>query len=520
MLMGFFELILALFVLGLSVVISILISQPFTGALVRLRANYLPKAVSLDNVLEDGAQPGASGVRGVTAGAISGYFLRERQSAAKIGPVVSGIVAMLIRTRRLEGWPGIYKGSAPVAAQLIVLGFFTLLIFNVGGITGTGGGAYRSAPSGPDQFGFFGNLIFMIITSIVALPLNVITNRAIVHPRILSFQNARENLRELLSYSEFSQPWRLYLLPGLLPVQLMHIFWIGFVTRIVRHWTVPSLGGLPPSTPAGPNDDTYSGPSSSDGSMSVTTFGLAVFLSWCVLSVVILSPLECVMVRLSVQRPERQQPLHLAYARLSSNGAPAAGPAPYNNQAQVQQNSNANPEANQTGGYSDQANVNGKPDAQPTDPAPRPSFAIEDDDDNDEQPIGGVKEPASENKTTVEEARDESDPAPATDNTAHRVLGPQTNTQNPSTFVPSPSTNWHRAGSEPSEPVIALRPCDEPLSAEEAARAESEGFGAPTVERYSGMVDCLNKLVDEEGIEALYRGAWVTLLGILVGNFS
>lgn len=519
--MGFFELILALFVLAISVIISILISQPFTGALVRLRANYLPKAVSLDNVLEDGAQPGNSGVRGVTAGAISGYFLRERQSAAKIGPVVSGIVAMLIRTRRLEGWPGIYKGSAPVAAQLIVLGFFTLLIFNVGGITGTGGGAYRSAPSGPDQFGFFGNLFFMIITSIVALPLNVITNRAIVHPRILSFQNARENLRELLSYSEFSQPWRLYLLPGLLPVQLLHIFWIGFVTRIVRHWTVPSLGGLPPSTPAGPNDDTYSGPSS-DGSMSVTTFGLAVFLSWCVLSVVILSPLECVMVRLSVQRPERQQPLHLAYARLSSNGAQQAGPAPYNNQAQVQQTNNATQDGNETNGYSDQVNTNGKSDTQPTDPAPRPSFAIEDEEDDSEQPIGGVKEPAKENKSTsIEETRDQADIPPATNGNAHRVLGPQANSQNSNPSPPSnTNTNWYRAGSEPSEPVIALRPCDEPLSAEEAARIEAEGFGAPTVERYSGMMDCLNKLVDEEGIEALYRGAWVTLLGILVGNFS
>lgn len=229
------------------------------------------------------------------------------------------------------------------------------------------------------------------------------------------------------------------------------------------------------------------------------------------------------MVRLSVQRPERQQPLHLAYARVSSNGT-AAGPAPYNNQAQVQQSNNVTPEANQTGGYSDQANGNGKPDTQPTDPAPRPSFAIEDEDDNDEQPIGGVKEPAKENKTTVEESRDESDPAPTpTNNTAaHRVLGPQANTQNvnPSTSLPTTNTNWYRAGSEPSEPVIALRPCDEPLSAEEAARAEAEGFGAPTVERYSGMMDCLNKLVDEEGIEALYRGAWVTLLGILVGNFS
>lgn len=181
--MGIFELFFALIVLALSVAISVLISQPFTGALTRLRANYLPKAVSLDNVLEDGADArngygnGSNGVRGVTPRALSGFFLREQQSAAKIGPVVGGIVAMIQRTRRLEGWPGIYKGSAPVVCQLLVLGFVTLALFNVGGITGAGGGAYRSAPSGPGQFSFFGNLFFMIVTSVVALPLNVITNR-------------------------------------------------------------------------------------------------------------------------------------------------------------------------------------------------------------------------------------------------------------------------------------------------------------------------------------------------------
>jgi len=177
--MGLFGFIASLIVLLISVALSVLISQPFTGALVRLRANYLPKAVSLDNVLEDGSQNESSngGVRGVTPRAISGYFLRERQSTAKIGPIVSGIFAMLMRTKRLEGWAGIYKGAAPVVWQLFVLGFFTFFFYSTGGITGAGGGQYRAAPSGPGQFGFWSNLFFMIITSLVALPLNVITNR-------------------------------------------------------------------------------------------------------------------------------------------------------------------------------------------------------------------------------------------------------------------------------------------------------------------------------------------------------
>lgn len=174
--MGIVGFIASLIVLVLSIILSVLISQPFTGALVRLRANYLPRAVSLDNVLEDGGQENG-GVRGVTPRAISGYFLRERQSTAKIGPVVNGILSMLARTKRLEGWPGVFKGYAPVVCQLFVLGVFTFSFYNVGGITGTGGGQYRAAPSGPGQFGFWSNLLFMIITSLVALPLNVITNR-------------------------------------------------------------------------------------------------------------------------------------------------------------------------------------------------------------------------------------------------------------------------------------------------------------------------------------------------------
>jgi hypothetical protein len=320
------------------------------------------------------------------------------------------------------------------------------------------------------------------------------TRRAIVHPRILTFRNIRDNVRELLSYSEFSQPWRLYLLPGLLNAQLCHTVWIGLVTRLVRHITVPSLGGLPPSTPAAPGDDTYSGPSSA-GNASLSTFGLAVFLCWCVLSVIVLSPLECAIVRLSVQRPERQQPLHLAYARVSSSSsAQPTGPAPYNNQAQVGQ---------QVQSQGQTANEEGEP----TDPAPRPSFAIEDEeDDSGGNDQNGETKPLSGSANGPE--------GQYKDSTAARQ---SPRPQNTNTL---PTHNTYRAGNEPTEPVIALRPCDEPSSAEEAAQAESEGFGAPTVERYQGMIDCLNKLVDEEGIEALYRGAWVTLLGILAGNFS
>lgn len=340
-----------------------------------------------------------------------------------------------------------------------------------------------------------------------------------MHPRILTFRNPRKSLEELLSYSELAQPWRLYLTPGLLATQLVHITWIGLFTRIVRHLSVPTLGGLPPSTPASPDDDTYSGPSS--GSLEVTNFGLAFFITWCVLSVVILSPIECAIVRLSVQRPERQQPLHLAYARVASNSTSTA-PAPYNNQAQVQ---TALGQEGSREDYRDSAAP-----AQGVVRTETTPFAIEDEEDEEgevgkrieandstshEAKVGGV----SSNGNAATSVSSEIALEPGTKNSAPPSSSPRTLGGGPPTSIPMQSTYIDVQG-QPSEPVIALRPCDEPQSAEEAARAEEEGFGAPTVERYTGMIDCLNKLVDEEGIEALYRGAWVTLLGIFAGNFA
>lgn len=181
-------------ILSLSIALSLLISQPFNGALIRLRgeldagcyqhasrahstdhvlpssilnpANYLPKAISLSLESDDtDPERGAAGRSALAAG----------RSAAKIGPVVPGIFAMLMRTRRLEGWAGVYKGSAPVVAQLLVVSLASSLFF--AGASASAHGQYKAAPSGPDAFGFWKNLFFMGFMALVALPLNVITHR-------------------------------------------------------------------------------------------------------------------------------------------------------------------------------------------------------------------------------------------------------------------------------------------------------------------------------------------------------
>lgn len=79
-----FSFITASLVLVLSISLAVLFTQPFTGALVRLRANYLPKAVSLDNVLEDGAGVDDAETVNGTGRKISAYLLSQQRQTAKI----------------------------------------------------------------------------------------------------------------------------------------------------------------------------------------------------------------------------------------------------------------------------------------------------------------------------------------------------------------------------------------------------------------------------------------------------
>lgn len=331
--------------------------------------------------------------------------------------------------------------------------------------------------------------------------------RAIVHPRILPFgpHHIRENLEELLSPAELSQPWRLYTIPGLLPATYAHIAWVGLLTRLVRHILVPNLGGLADPTPASPGDTTYTGPNSS--TKEVNPIFLVLFLAWCGFSVVALSPLEVVGIRLATQRPERQQPLHLAYSRGS-----ATQPSSYSHQATVINGSTSGPRFSDApgGGHTSSNNNNNKTlprepaeDANGDDTPPaRPSFAIE---DPDEERGENAKDPLL---TSNGDARDQQQQSQSQAGQNGDSAPPQQHQQFHASPPPRP-----RFG-EPAEPVIALRPAEEQSTPGQPSE-ESEA-----VSRYMGLKDCLDKIVDEEGVEALYRGAWVTGLGSLMGSFS
>lgn len=84
---------------------------------------------------------------------------------------------MLFRTKKLEGWAGVYKGAVPSALQLLLLGAVIAIFFDTDRPQGVAGGAYKSAPTRPGEFGFVGNLFFMAFVAVVTLPINVITYR-------------------------------------------------------------------------------------------------------------------------------------------------------------------------------------------------------------------------------------------------------------------------------------------------------------------------------------------------------
>ncbi|KAF7378191.1 hypothetical protein MSAN_00243700 [Mycena sanguinolenta] len=165
--------------------IMLAIAIPFTGILVRYRANYTPKtgAVHLDDeaALDTAAAPRVD--------ASIGYF------------------GMLKRVYRLEGWAGLYKGTMPtIVAAIIALGVRALV--RVLQFTG---------PTVPPLIPLLQWTIQLGRSTIPALlifPMQIIINRAITTPYKLAAFPPRIALRTLLSPAERAQPLRLYLAPG------------------------------------------------------------------------------------------------------------------------------------------------------------------------------------------------------------------------------------------------------------------------------------------------------------------
>ncbi|KAK0226211.1 hypothetical protein IW262DRAFT_1360454 [Armillaria fumosa] len=236
-------------VLILSLAVSLAIIVPLTGILIRFRANYNPKGLQLD--LEGGAQP-------------------------HTGPVIKSYFGMMKRVYQLEGWPGLYKGLMPTLLSTSVV---TVLIVVFMDTPKPRHGTYH-AP----QTGVLGTLVYSIGMMLIALPTAIVTYRAITTPHKLPYLNAAKSLRILLTPTERRRPWIIFLTPGLLAAEVLHIAIVVLALGPLRRLLLPTL------------------PESNSSLPHVSSVRLAIYLVVVLVATALLTPLEVMATRLAIQR--------------------------------------------------------------------------------------------------------------------------------------------------------------------------------------------------------------------------
>ncbi|KAI0818903.1 hypothetical protein BC629DRAFT_684953 [Irpex lacteus] len=160
-----------------SLVGSLLITTPLTGTLVRLRANFNPKSIRLDD---------------------EGNVDTQRPATSFFG--------MFARVKRLEGWSGLYKGSLPLLIEINLLFTFVLYVLKPERVM---------YGSGFPSIGPLGTLIYLIVALLLNLVSTVFTYRAITAPHPLSYFRPLQSMRTLLSPTERRRPWIIFTTPGL-----------------------------------------------------------------------------------------------------------------------------------------------------------------------------------------------------------------------------------------------------------------------------------------------------------------
>ncbi|CAG7854700.1 SubName: Full=Uncharacterized protein {ECO:0000313/EMBL:CCA66399.1} [Serendipita indica DSM 11827] len=257
------DIILPLLIVLIAGWIGLLVQVPFTGALIRFRANYTPKGLQLDS---------------------------EGQAQPYVGPVVSNYFAMLRRILRIEGWPGFWKGYVPSAISSILVVIFVGFI----------GATIPKTPGASHSItvvNSFHLILYAAFLSLLSTPFTILINRAITTPHRLPWFGLRKSLRVLLTPYELHRPWMLYFEPGfgLLIARSLHVSWLVFVQRGVRRILLPSLN----------TDIILDGTDNdvSDTFSKLSPVALGFYIFFVILSsIAVLTPLEVISVRLSVQR--------------------------------------------------------------------------------------------------------------------------------------------------------------------------------------------------------------------------
>ncbi|GBE81016.1 hypothetical protein SCP_0307390 [Sparassis crispa] len=89
----------------------------------------------------------------------------------------------------------------------------------------------------PLSAGPFGVLAYGLFSMLVSLPATIKTYRSITTPHKLPYFRPVYSL--LLTPTERRKPWILYLTPGLLLSQILHVVCTAFILRALRSFLVP-----------------------------------------------------------------------------------------------------------------------------------------------------------------------------------------------------------------------------------------------------------------------------------------
>ncbi|KAL1412349.1 hypothetical protein Q8F55_000093 [Vanrija albida] len=239
-----------------TVPLALLVAMPFIGAIVRLRANYNPKGVSLAD-----------------------------DDPHYAGPQLTGVFATLRRTIAVEGWYGVYKGWAVLVLQLAIFSVVATI-----GVTLFV--AFRPLVEHLLSYQLLvwaAAVVVPAVAAFLSLPLYVLQIRAIVTPYRVPFA-PRRALRLLLSDRERASPFALYAIPGLVSALLVSAV-LNSLVRIVLKDVI-----------LGPNAHFFPRPNEPPEPVTIAIAGWrwALFAALSIGLVFVLVPLDVVFTKLSV----------------------------------------------------------------------------------------------------------------------------------------------------------------------------------------------------------------------------
>ncbi|KAJ7218011.1 hypothetical protein GGX14DRAFT_599126 [Mycena pura] len=229
-----------------SLAISLAIVVPLTGVLIRFRANYNPRGLALD---------------------------AEGSAVPHTGPVVNSYFGMFRRVLNLEGVPGLFKGLMPSLVTALIVSLIIISMLDPSGRHG----AYRAPVTG-----VLGTFLYGLGMVILSLPSAIITS--ITTPYKLPYLKPIQSLRVLLTPTERRRPWILYLTPGLLLTQFLHVAYVTLILGPLHRFLVPMKSEFGIAYP------------------DTTPLKLAIYFAVVLTSTIVLTPLEVITTRLAIQR--------------------------------------------------------------------------------------------------------------------------------------------------------------------------------------------------------------------------